>query len=126
MRIAGTNIPDKKHLNVGLTEIFGIGRYKSEKVLKEVNVAFTKLPKDLTPEEENKIRELIEKNRIEGDLRREISTNIKRLREIKAYRGVRHSRRLPSRGQRTKTNSRTIRGNVRATMASGKRKVDKK
>ncbi|HEV7424600.1 MAG TPA: 30S ribosomal protein S13, partial [Candidatus Paceibacterota bacterium] len=81
--------------------------------------------KDLTTDEENKIREIVEKTPIEGNLKREVSANIKRLKDIKSYRGIRHMKRLPVRGQRTKTNSRTVRGNVRKTMASGKRKETK-
>jgi len=125
MRIAGTNIPENKRVVIALTYIFGIGKTKSEEILAETKVSPDKRVKDLTEEEQNAIRELAEKNRIEEDLRREISSNIKRLKDIKAYRGSRHARRLPTRGQRTKTNSRTLRGNVRVTMGSGKRKLEK-
>jgi small subunit ribosomal protein S13 len=126
MRIAGVNVPDNKRLEVALTYIFGIGITKSKKILKEAKLSPDKKAKDLTTEENNNIKVLIEKNKIEGDLRREISANIKRLKEIKCYRGMRHGKRLPVKGQRTKTNSRTTRGNVRVTMGSGKRKLDKK
>ncbi|KKR37928.1 MAG: 30S ribosomal protein S13 [Parcubacteria group bacterium GW2011_GWB2_40_8] len=125
MRIAGTNIPENKRVVIALTYIFGIGKTKSEEILAETKVSPDKRVKDLTEDEQNAIRELAEKNRIEEDLRREISSNIKRLKDIKAYRGSRHARRLPTRGQRTKTNSRTLRGNVRVTMGSGKRKLEK-
>ncbi len=126
MRISGVNIPDNKRLEVALTYIFGIGLTKSKEILKAAKISFDTKAKDLNTKEENLIKDLVEKNRIEGDLRRDISANVKRLKEIKSYRGIRHTRKLPVRGQRTKTNSRTLRGNVRITMASGKRKVDKK
>lgn len=125
MRIAGTNIPDNKRLEVALTYVFGVGRTRAQEVLNNAKISFDKKAKDLSEKESQAIRDIIEKHRTEGELRREISSNIKRLKEIKCYRGVRHMRRLPSRGQRTKTNSRTIRGNVRVTMGSGKRKLEK-
>lgn len=125
MRIAGVNIPDNKRLEVALTYVFGIGRPLSKNILDKAKISYDKRPKELTEEEENKIRKLIEKHKIEGDLRREIAANIKRLKEIKSYRGNRHVRRLPVRGQRTKTNSRTLRGNVRVTMGSGRKKAEK-
>lgn len=126
MRIAGTTIPDNKKLEVALTYIFGIGLSRAQKILNDAGVPFDKKSKDLSEKESGAIREGVEKNKIEGDLRRAISADIKRLREIKCYRGTRHIKRLPSRGQRTKTNSRTIRGNVRVTMGSGRRKMEKK
>jgi small subunit ribosomal protein S13 len=126
MRIAGITIPDNKRLEVALTTIYGIGRPRSRQILNEAKVDFDRRAKDLSAEEENVIRRLIETEKIEGVLRRETSANIKRLIDIKAYRGVRHARRLPVRGQRTKTNSRTRRGNVRKTMTSGRKKVEKK
>lgn len=126
MRIAGITIPENKSLEVSLTYIFGIGRPKAQKILEEAKIPFDKKSKDLTDKEASAIRTLIEKNKIEGDLRRAIASDIKRLKEIKCYRGTRHTKRLPSRGQRTKTNSRTIRGNVRVTMGSGRRKLEKK
>lgn len=125
MRILGITVPDGKRLEIGLTCLYGIGVSSARKILKQVNIDVGKKAKDLTPDEENKIRAIIEGMKIEGNLKREISGNIKRLKDIKTYRGVRHIKRLPVRGQRTKTNSRTVRGNVRKTMASGKRKESK-
>lgn len=127
MRVAGVNIPDNKRLEVALTYIFGIGRTRARDILQESKISFDKKLKDLSEKEVNLIRELVEKNKIEGELRREISANIKRLREIKCYRGVRHIKHLPVRGQRTKTNSRTARPyKGRITMGSGRRKLEKK
>ncbi|MDE1988412.1 MAG: 30S ribosomal protein S13, partial [Patescibacteria group bacterium] len=103
-----------------------IGRSLARKILDKSKVDYGKKPKDLTPEEENEIRKNVEAHKIEGDLKREVSSNIKRLKDIKSYRGSRHAKRLPSRGQRTKTNSRTLRGNVRKTMGTGRKKEDKK
>lgn len=125
MRILGITIPDEKRLEIGLTVLYGIGVSAARKILKQVSIDAGKKAKDLTPDEENKIRAIIEGMKIEGNLKREISGNIKRLKDIKTYRGIRHTKRLPVRGQRTKTNSRTVRGNVRKTMASGKRKESK-
>jgi small subunit ribosomal protein S13 len=125
MRILGITVPDEKRLEIGLTCLYGIGVSSARKILKQVSIDVGKKSKDLTSEEENKIRAIIESMKIEGNLKREISGNIKRLKDIKTYRGVRHMKRLPVRGQRTKTNSRTVRGNVRKTMASGKRKESK-
>ncbi|MEK7089042.1 MAG: 30S ribosomal protein S13 [Patescibacteria group bacterium] len=125
MRILGITVPDKKRLEIGLTCLYGIGVSTARKILKQVSIDVGKKAKDLTPDEENKIRTIIEGMKIEGNLKREISGNIKRLKDIKTYRGIRHIKRLPVRGQRTKTNSRTVRGNVRKTMASGKRKESK-
>ncbi|MBP6855046.1 MAG: 30S ribosomal protein S13 [Candidatus Pacebacteria bacterium] len=125
MRILGITIPNEKRIEIGLTSLYGIGLTRSRKVLDEVKVPYNKKASELTPEEENQIRKLIEDYKIEGNLKREIASNIKRLKDIKAYRGVRHMRKLPVRGQRTKTNSRTVRGNVRKTMASGRRKLEK-
>lgn len=125
MRILGITVPDEKRLEYGLTCLYGIGVSLARGILKQVDIDFSKKAKDLTPEEENKIRTIIESMKIEGNLKREISSNIKRLKDIKTYRGVRHMKRLPVRGQRTKTNSRTVRGNIRKTMASGKRKESK-
>ena len=126
MRIAGITIPENKRLEIGLTAVYGVGRSRARKILLATSVDFAKKPIDLTPEEENEIRKTVESNRIEGDLKREVSANIKRLKDIKAYRGTRHAKKLPSRGQRTKTNSRTLRGNVRKTMGTGRKKEDKK
>jgi small subunit ribosomal protein S13 len=125
MRILGITIPNNKHLDIGLTSIYGIGISRAQMILKEAQID-PKLKADvLTVDQENAIRKVIETLSIEGVLRREISSNVKRLKDIKSYRGVRHMRRLPVRGQRTKTNSRTVRGNVRKTMASGRRKESK-
>jgi len=126
MRLLGITIPEEKRLEIGLTVIYGIGRERAHDILEETKVEFGKKPKDLSTDDENKIRKVIEGMILEGDLKREISTNVKRLKDIKAYRGTRHAKRLPARGQRTKTNSRTVRGNVRKTMGSGRTKVDKK
>lgn len=126
MRILGINIPEDKRLEIGLTALFGVGRSRAQSILKEAKVDFGARPKDLNTEKENEIRKLVESYKIEGDLKREVSGNIKRLKDIKAYRGVRHSRSLPVRGQRTKTNSRTRRGNQRKTMGTGRRAVEKK
>ena len=125
MRISGITLPDKKQLEFALTEVYGIGRAKALSILKELKIESTKKPTELSPEEENSIRQKIEGEKIEGDLRREVSGNIKRLKDIQTYRGSRHAKRLPSRGQRTKTNSRTLRG-ARKTMGSGRKSVDKK
>ncbi len=126
MRIQGITIPDEKRLEFALTAIFGIGRQKAKEILKGLGIEETKKTKDLTADEENQIREAIEKEAIEGDLKRTVSGNIKRMKDIQSYRGSRHAKKLPARGQRSKTNSRTVRGNVRKTMGSGKRAVDKK
>ncbi|MFA6251648.1 MAG: 30S ribosomal protein S13 [Candidatus Paceibacterota bacterium] len=125
MRILGITIPNNKHLDVGLTCLYGIGISRARKILDEAGVDRTIKGDTLTVDQENAIRKIIETMSIEGSLKREVASNIKRLKDIKAYRGVRHMRRLPVNGQRTKTNSRTIRGNVRKTMASGKRKESK-
>ena len=121
-RIAGVNIPDNKRIEISLTYIYGIGRPLSRKILAGTDIGLSKKAKDLTPQEINKLREIIEKNyKIEGDLRRQIMINIKRLKDIGSWRGFRHIKGLPSRGQRTRTNTRTVRGNVRKTMGSGRR-----
>ncbi len=125
MRILGITIPNNKHLDIGLTSLYGIGVSRARAILKEVNIDPTSKADVLTVDQENAIRKVIETMSIEGVLKREISSNIKRLKDIKSYRGVRHMRRLPVNGQRTKTNSRTVRGNVRKTMASGRRKESK-
>ena len=125
MRILGVTIPNEKQLSIGLTTLYGIGRATSQKVLAQAKVDGALKPTALTIEQENEIRRIIEEKNIEGNLKREIAANIKRLKDIKAYRGVRHSKRLPVKGQRTKTNSRTVRGNVRNTMSSGRRKESK-
>ena len=125
MRILGITIPNNKHLVIALTSLYGIGLSRSRKILKEAKVDPILKAGDLTPDQENLIRKTIESMPIEGILKREIVANIRRLKDIKAYRGTRHSRNLPVRGQRTKTNSRTVRGNVRKTMSSGRRKAEK-
>ncbi len=125
MRILGITIPNEKRVDIGLTVLFGIGRSMSTKILNTAKVSPEKKVSDLTEKEENDIRKIVEAMNIEGNLKREISANIKRLKDIKAYRGVRHLRKMPVRGQRTKTNSRTVRGNVRKTMTSGRRKTEK-
>lgn len=122
MRIVGVNIPDNKKIEFALPYIYGIGLPVARKIVRSAQVDPGKLAKDLTSLEISRIREIIERNhKIEGDLRREIMLNIKRLKEIQTYRGARHIRGLPVRGQRTKTNSRTRRGNVRKTMGSGRK-----
>lgn len=125
MRILGITVPNEKRLEIGLTVLYGIGRSSAKKILDQVGIDHGKKAGDLTDAEENKIRAIIESMTIEGNLKREISANIKRIKDIKSYKGVRHMKRLPVAGQRTKTNSRTVRGNVRKTMASGRRKESK-
>ncbi len=125
MRIAGITIPDDKRLEIGLTAVYGVGRPRALKALKDLGIDAGKRAKELTAQEETVLRETIEKFTVEGELRREISGNVRRLKDIKAHRGTRHAKRLPVRGQRTKTNSRTVRGNVRKTMTSGRRKLEK-
>ncbi len=125
MRISGITIPEKKQLSVGLTTLYGVGFTTAAKVLAEAKVPLDAKPADLSVDQENAIRKLLEAKTIEGNLKRETGANVKRLKDIKCYRGVRHMKRLPVKGQRTKTNSRTIRGNVRNTMGSGRRKESK-
>lgn len=124
MRISGITIPDEKQLTYALTVVYGIGLSRSAALLAELGIEPTKKATDLTTEQENAIREKVESYRIEGDLRREVSANVKRLKDIKSYRGSRHAKRLPARGQRTKTNARTLKG-VKKTMGSGRRKLEK-
>lgn len=127
MRIAGINIPKEKRVVVSLTYIYGIGPNLSKKVLQQARIDENIRTKDLTTEQQDILRSIVEKNyKTEGDLRRDIAANIKRLKDIKAYRGVRHMKHLPVRGQRTKTNSRTVRGNVRKTMGSGRKETGQK
>ena len=127
MRIFSVTIPDNKKIDIALTYVYGIGHPSSIKILESAGISTEKRAKEMRSEDVQKIQGAIEKTyRIEGELRQEIRRNIDRLKEIKAYRGIRHARRLPAHGQRTKTNSRTIRGNVRKTAGSGKRKVDLK
>ena len=121
-RIAGVDIPREKRIEIALTYIFGIGRSKSNEILKNTGIDPDKRTKDLSDEEVNKIREEIEKNhKVESDLKREIALNIKRLTEIGCYRGIRHRKNLPVRGQRTKTNARTRKG-PRKVVSKGKAK----
>lgn len=124
-RIAGINLPKGKRIEVALTYIYGIGRSASKQLLTQLKVNLDTKVEDLTPEQEQKIRDVIGKMVTEGDLRRQVGDNIKRLQEIGTYRGFRHRRHLPVRGQRTKTNARTKRGKKK-TMGSGRAKVEKK
>ena len=127
IRISGVNLPDDKRIEVALTYVYGIGRTTSQKVLDTLSIDPNKRAKDLTDTEANQLREEIEKKiRVEGELKHEVKMNVKRLKEIKSYRGYRHQRGLPVRGQRTKTNSRTVRGNVRKTMGSGRKSANEK
>jgi len=127
MRLFGITIPDQKRIDVSLTYFYGIGPKTAHDILKAVKIDPTKRTKDVDPEESNKLKDYIEKHlKIEGELRQVVRANITRLKDIQSYRGTRHARHLPVRGQRTKTNSRTVRGNTRKTAGSGKRKVDLK
>ncbi|MCB9802608.1 30S ribosomal protein S13 [Candidatus Nomurabacteria bacterium] len=120
-RISGVNIPNDKRAEIALTYIYGVGLTTSQNVLRDLKIDKNIRMKDLSEDDVNKLRQRIEKElKVEGELRREKISNIKRLKEIKSYRGSRHTKGLPVRGQRTKTNSRTIRGNKRLTMGSGK------
>lgn len=121
-RIAGVNIPENKRIAIALTYIYGIGRPLSTEILGLAKIDINKKSQDLTPEEVNTLKDIIEKNhKIEGDLRRQVMLNIKRLKDVGAFRGSRHIKGLPARGQRTKTNNRTVRGNVRKTIGSGRK-----
>jgi len=127
MRLVGINIPDNKRIEIALTYIYGLGQPTAIKILKSAKISLDKRAKDLTAEENNRLKEIIEKNyKIEGELRQVIKQNIGRLKEIQTYRGIRHLKKLPVKGQRTRTNSRTVRGNVRKTVGSGKRKTELK
>jgi small subunit ribosomal protein S13 len=124
-RIAGVDLPQNKQVWVGLTYIYGIGRTRSQEILDRAKVETTTKVKDLTEEEALRIRQVIQDNyRVEGDLRKEINQNVKRLMEIGSYRGVRHRKNLPVNGQRTHTNARTRKGPRRSQVA-GKKKVRK-
>lgn len=125
MRIAGITVPDTKRLEIALTAIYGVGRPRARATLSTLGIDAGKKAKELSSSEETSLRDAIEKFRIEGELRRTISANIRRLKDIKSHRGTRHAKKLPARGQTTKTNSRTVRGNVRKTMTSGRRKLEK-
>lgn len=126
-RIAGINIPDNKRIEIALTYVYGIGRSLSKEILKTTRVNPDKKTSQLSDQELTKLRNAINKDKylVEGDLRRSKMMNIKRLKETNSYRGMRHSKGLPVRGQKTRTNSRTVRGNVRRTMGSGKHKLEK-
>ncbi|OIP79727.1 MAG: 30S ribosomal protein S13 [Parcubacteria group bacterium CG08_land_8_20_14_0_20_48_21] len=127
IRIAGIVLPQQKRIERALTAIYGIGVTRSRTILSDLGINFDTKVKDISPDDEQKLREVIEKKLVvEGDLKRERLMDIKRLIEINAYRGLRHKRHLPARGQRTKTNSRTVRGNVRRTMGSGRTKTGQK
>lgn len=126
VRIAGINLPDEKRIVIALTYVFGIGPSTSRKLLALLEIDPSTRTKDLSAEDANKLRDEIEKkHKVEGELKHEVKMNIKRLKEIGSYRGMRHQRGLPVNGQRTKTNSRTVRGNVRRTMGSGRRSESK-
>lgn len=121
-RISGISIPENKRMEIAITYIYGIGKSLGKKVLQEAKIDINKKAKDLTAKEVNDLKEIIEKShKIEGDLRRQVMINVKRLKDIGTWRGLRHIKKLPVRGQRTKTNTRTVRGNVRKTMGSGRK-----
>jgi small subunit ribosomal protein S13 len=126
LRISGVNIPDDKRIEISLTYIYGIGNNTASKILEELGISKEKRTRDLTEKEQNDIRNFVEKRvKVEGELKHTIRDNIKRLKEIGSYRGIRHQKGLPVRGQKTKTNTRTVRGNVRKTMGSGRVKTEK-
>ncbi len=121
IRIAGVNIPDEKCIDVSLTYVYGIGIVTSRKIIAELGIDPTTRTKDVSEKDANKLRDVVEKQyHVEGELRHEKKMNVRRLKEINCYRGVRHHKGLPVRGQRTKTNNRTVRGNKRVTMGSGR------
>ena len=125
-RIAGITIPDKKPVVIALTAIHGIGRSRAIAILRDAKVDSMKRAEALTVEEVSRIRERIEGHEtVEGELKRRTQQHIKLMKDLKTWRGMRHSKRLPVRGQRTKTNSRTVRGNVRKTVTSGRRTLEK-
>lgn len=125
-RIAGVTLPSQKRLVIALQYIYGVGEKRAADILTRSKVSGDIRVKDLSPEEENAVRTVVEKEyRVEGELRRDVLSNIKRMKDIAAYRGIRHTRGLPVRGQRTKSNSRTVRGNVRKTAGSGRRVLAK-
>jgi len=126
LRIAGVNIPDEKRIEISLTYIYGIGPSAASKILDELGISKQIRTKDISDVDGNRIREYIEKKvSVEGELKHKVRTDIKRLKEVGCYRGSRHQKGLPVRGQRTKTNNRTVRGNVRRTMGSGRVKTEK-
>ena len=127
MRLLRITIPEEKRLEIGLTTLYGIGRSRAQHILDQAKVPYATRAKEATVEQENKIRSIIEKFVLEGDLKREVGANVKRLKDIKAYRGIRHQRGLPTRGQRTKSNSRTTRPyRGRKTMGTGRKIAEKK
>jgi len=132
MRIEGVTIPDDKHLQIGLTAIYGVGRSRAQDVLGAADIDTHATPEDLDDEEEKKVRNAVQEYTIEGELKRQIQANIKRLKDIESYRGERHKKNLPVRGQNTQTNARNVpdglktKNRERVTMGSGKRKVEKK
>ncbi len=125
MRILGITLPENKRIEIGLTVLYGIGRPRAHQILDKAKVEYGLRPKDITVEQENAIRKIIETIKLEGDLKREVAGNIKRLKDIKSYKGSRHGRNLPVRGQRTKTNARTKRG-AKKTMGTGRKVAEKK
>ena len=125
MRLLGITLPETKNVQYGLTTIYGIGLSRALVIATEAGVDPKKKVKELTGDEEVAIRKIVEDLKLEGNLKREIGQNVKRLKDIGSYRGMRHARGLPTRGQRTKTNSRTVRGNKRMTMGSGRKKESK-
>jgi len=127
VRIAGINIPDDKRIEIALTYLYGIGITTSRKILESLQLNPDTRVKNISSEDANRLREAIEKRyRVEGELRHMVKMNVKRLKEIGCYRGTRHQKGLPVHGQRTKTNTRTVRGNVRRTMGSGRKKASDK
>lgn len=127
MRIAGTNIPNEKKVLYSLRYIYGVGTTLARKILATTGINGDTRTKDLTTEEQDKLRAVVEKSyKTEGDLRREVQANIKSMKDIKCYKGLRHMKHLPVRGQTTKRNSRTVRGNVRKTAVSGKKMTAQK
>ncbi len=125
MRILGITVPEEKRIEIGLTTLYGVGRPRAHKILDKAKVPYGLRPKEISVEQENSIRKAVESYKIEGDLKREVAGNIKRLKDIKSYRGTRHTRNLPARGQRTKTNARTKRG-AKKTMGTGRKIAEKK
>lgn len=126
-RIAGINIPENKRIEIALTYIYGIGRTLSNEILSQAKVDPNIRSAKLSSEQVNRLREIVDKQiKVEGQLRQEKMMNIKRLKDIGSYRGIRHTKGLPVRGQRTKTNTRTVRGNVRRTMGSGRKRAAEK
>ena len=126
-RIAGINIPNEKRIVISLTYVYGIGNTTSEKILDTLKIDRSIRTKDLTEEQMNNLRTVVEKEyTVEGTLKREVLANVKRLKDIKSYRGTRHTKGLPTRGQRTKVNSRTVRGNGRNSLSSGRKPANQK